>query len=163
MQEEDFLRPDLNFDGNKLTWKNKIFNLYESLKKEDGFYSGFLRFNYMSGPFIDTGIRRCGMINVNKLPAFPRMHNKFIICYDCNISIKNHRNNENYYIHGEVLTGSYNYTENSNNSLENIVCIKDKKIVSSFYKQFGQIAVISVPLDWEGEWEPKESGIYYGS
>lgn len=43
----------------------------------------------------------------------------------------------------EIITGSYNYTENSNNNHENIVCFKDKKIADAYLKQFTQIASLS--------------------
>jgi len=88
------------------------------------------------------------------------MHNKFIICYD----LTDDESNEICMCsRGEVLTGSYNYTENSKNSLENIICIKDKKIVNAYQKQFGEIAVMSVQLDWSGDWDSSDSDLRYGT
>lgn len=156
VQEEDFLRPDIHFDGNNKKWKQKIFKLYNELQKnKNSVPLNCFGINYMQCG-VESGIRRLGKINENKLPAFPRMHNKFIICY-------NDFETENLKINGEILSGSYNYTENSNNSLENVVCIKDEKIVYRYYLQFAEIAIMSVPLDWNSEWNPSESELRYGS
>lgn len=156
VQEEDFLRPDINFDGDKKKWRNKIRRLYKKLEKGE-IESSFWGVNYASQN-IESGIRRFGMLNEDKKPAFPRMHNKFIICYN---EISGYE--KEITIDGEVLTGSYNYTENSNNSLENVLCIQDKKIVSNYFKQFVEISTMSMPLNWQGEWKPSQSGIRYGT
>lgn len=165
IQEEDFLRPDSKFDGQKEKWKNKIFKLYDKIENLNNIYLGYYDVNICSGD-VPSGIRRVGLINKDKLPAFPRMHNKFLICYDNNndhINIKKDNYvsspfftydiEENNSV-GVVLTGSYNYTENSNNSFENVVCIKDNIIVHQYFKQFVEISVLSVSLDWEKDWTP---------
>ena len=162
VQDEDFLRPDTYFDGNKEKFKKTILKYYNKIKGNHTTTLADLGISYGFSP--DSGIRRCGFINKDKLPAFPRMHNKFIVLgndepimdLDSGL-ICDHRN------YTEVITGSFNYTENSTNSLENIICVKDKKIVNSYYAQFGEIALISVELDWEGDWNPDESGLRYGS
>jgi hypothetical protein len=154
VQDEDFLRPDTYFDGNKERFKKTILTYYNKIKGHDKCISlGDLGIS--THRFPDCGIRRCGFINKNKLPAFPRMHNKFIV-----LGNDNEHGNPDF---TEVITGSFNYTENSTNSLENIICVKDNKIVQSYYAQFGEIALISVELDWEGDWNPDESGLRYGS
>lgn len=165
VQEEDFLRPDTNFDGNKLKWKNKIKKLYKKLEKGliDSMFWGV---NYAQMDTIESGVIRFGLINEKKIPAFPRMHNKFILCYndlEYNEKYELNVDEEQYVFDGEVLSGSYNYTENSNNSLENILCIKDSKIINAYFKQFVEILTMSMPLDWECEWCPSESGIRYGT
>ena len=162
VQDEDFLRPDTYFDGNKEKFKKTILEYYNKIKRNKTTTLGDLGISYMFHP--DCGIRRCGFINKDKLPAFPRMHNKFIVLgndepiFDGHLGISCLYQN-----YTEVITGSFNYTENSTNSLENIICIKDNKIVNSYYKQFGEIALISVELDWEGDWNPDKSGLRYGS
>lgn len=143
VQDEDFLRPDIGFDGNKQKFKETMKNLYDKIPNNE-IYLTNLGINMMRS--VESGIRRCGYINKDKVPAFPRMHNKFIICDN-----------------KEVITGSFNYTENSTNSLENIVCIREKSIVDAYYHQFGDIVVMSVPLNWEGQWKPSESELRYGS
>lgn len=162
VQDEDFLRPDIDFDGNMKSWKNKIFKLYNNIKKIDTTCLVPIGINILST--VKTGIRRCGMLNTDKKPAFPRMHNKFIIVFnDAYIYDEKEEMLPDPVIEGEVITGSYNYTENSNNSLENIVCIKDNNIISAYYKQFGEIAIMSVPLKWSKEWKPSKSGLRYGT
>ena len=163
VQEEDFLRPDINFDGNNKKWKKKIFKLYNELQKnKKNIPLNCFGISYMQCG-VNSGIRRLGKINENKLPAFPRMHNKFIICYnDFEFEIVENEPKD-FKINGEILSGSYNYTENSNNSLENVVCIKDEEIVYRYYLQFAEIAIMSVPLDWNSEWNPSESELRYGS
>jgi phosphatidylserine/phosphatidylglycerophosphate/cardiolipin synthase-like enzyme len=123
---------------------------------------GDLGISYMF--HVDSGIRRCGFINKDKLPAFPRMHNKFIVLGNDKL-ITEDVSDYNFLArqYTEVITGSFNYTENSTNSLENIICIKDNKIVEAYYRQFGEIALISVELDWSGDWNPDESNLRYGS
>lgn len=78
IQDEDFLRPDNNFDGDNSKWKKKIFKSYKKLEKNDITFLN-LGLDINTNGFTQTGIRRCGNINNRKLPAFPRMHNKFII------------------------------------------------------------------------------------
>jgi hypothetical protein len=161
VQEEDFLRPDTNFNGDKLKWKEKIKKLYSKLEKGpiDSMCWGV---NSGRDDSIETGIRRFGLVNEKKIPAFPRMHNKFIFCYN---ELEYIMNGDEYKFitDGEVITGSYNYTENSNNSLENIIGIKDKKIINGYFKQFVEISTMSMPLNWDGEWKPSKSGIRYGT
>lgn len=197
MQEEDFLRPDISFDGSKQNWKRKMHKLYNSLNYEGIINFLQLDFGITWTRSIDCGVRRCGMINKDKKPAFPRMHNKFILCYNYNETpnhvpgppqrrVKGSSDDDDddnddedddvfvdtqVYInyndcgkpYGEVITGSFNYSENSNNSLENIVCIKDDKIFDAYAKQFSEIALMSVPLNWDGDWSPNNFDLRYGS
>jgi hypothetical protein len=130
VQEEDFLRPDTNFSGEKNKWKEHLLGLYSEL---DGshFYLGGLGISQYNIE-VPSGIRRLGYINKYKVAAFPRMHNKFII--GLNYIEGDPDEICEYYDACEVITGSYNYTENSRQSLENIVCIKDSQIVSAYEK-----------------------------
>ena len=183
IQEEDFLRPDSQFDGQKEKWKNTIYKLYNKIEKLGNIYLGHCGINTSDGTGIKSGIRRVGLINKDKLPAFPRMHNKFIICFNDNI---NHEDETTYTawpgskhfffgdeyeysecskcdgyeygeMYGEVLTGSYNYTENSNNSFENVICIKEQLIVTQYFRQFAELCIMAIQLDWETEWTPNGS------
>ena len=163
VQDEDFLRPDTYFDGNKEKFKKTILEYYNKIKRTDNYISlGDLGISVACCP--SCGIRRCGFINKDKLPAFPRMHNKFIVLGNDRLITEDEGGYNGLVCeYTEVITGSFNYTENSTNSLENIICVKDKKIVHSYYAQFGEIALISVELDWKGDWNPDESGLRYGS
>lgn len=51
-----------------------------------------------------------------------------------------------------VWTGSFNFTQNSELSLENALYITDPEIVAAYFEEYGQIAAISEPLDWESKW-----------
>lgn len=177
VQEEDFLRPDISFDGDKEKWRLKIKKLYDNIKGVIAFNEFGLNMNQNSEDCCDSGVRRLGHLNTEKLPAFPRMHNKFIICYNNIYSIKdihtektpnfvyetNKTNDEMLSRSGVVITGSFNFTENSNKCLENIVIIDDKTIFNAYYNQFGQILLQSVPLDWSGDWVPNKNGLWYGT
>ena len=114
VQDEDFLRPDTYFDGNKEKFKKTIFEYYNKIKNNNTTTS-LADLNISYNKAIDCGIRRCGFINKNKLPAFPRMHNKFIVLGN---EIQDEDNSYVYNEYTEVITGSFNYTENSTNSLE---------------------------------------------
>lgn len=157
-QEEDFLRPDANFIGGTKKWKNKIHRLYSRI---NGTYGGWRLGGININTEIDCGIRRFGYLNRQKVPAFPRMHNKFIVlCREGEHTDAYDGLFEPY----EVITGSYNYSENSNNSLENICCIRDKSIVQAYMNNFKDIFVMSAPLDWDHDWSPNESGdMRYGT
>jgi hypothetical protein len=164
VQDEDFLRPDTYFDGNKERFKKTILTYYNKIKGHDKDISlGDIGISMHRA--IGCGIRRCGFINKDKLPAFPRMHNKFIVLGNDETEVRDDDGNLMFLDRKftEVITGSFNYTENSTNSLENIICVKDEKIVHSYYAQFGEIAIISVDLDWTGDWNPDDSDLRYGS
>ena len=200
VQEEDFLRPDKTFNGNKEKWKEYLKELYDKLKGDAGGSVNYKLGITEHGSW-DTGIRRCGYTNKEKAAAFPRMHNKFIICFEgvdddfyeykhghemseeelaagtwkkesvsdgeisevfCKFENHGHELIDNFW-GGEVITGSFNHTENGNDSLENIVCLKQTEVVKAYMKEFKQILVMSIPLDWEREWNPCENELRYGS
>ncbi|NCB47419.1 hypothetical protein EOM81_10435 [bacterium] len=93
------------------------------------------------------GIRCVGNHNSDKNPAHPRMHNKFIVF--CKFG-------RNKIEPQSVWTGSFNFTNNAGSSFENAVLIKNKKIAMAYLKEFGQIAALSEPLDWESKWMAPE-------
>lgn len=167
VQNEDFLRPDISYDGNETNWKKKIMKLYNKISEINNGYNNInlgseIYVNLKAG--LENGIRKCGYINTDKSPAFPRMHNKFIVCGTYNedsIEAGDVGIGDNFM---EVITGSFNFTENSNNSFENIVCIKKTEIVEAYVKQFGEIACMSMELDWSKDWKPNTCyGIRYGT
>ena len=94
-----------------------------------------------------NSIRCFGNHNKDKKPAFPRMHNKFLIfCKEKSGIICPYA----------VWTGSFNLTMNAGNSLENGLYITKKEIVYKYYKEYAQICAISEKLDWESDWcEPQ--------
>lgn len=159
VQKEDFLRPDITSEDSK-TWKSLLRNAYSKLK------FNYIRYNFKnmlnemsvaSDPTISP-VRCVGNHNKNKAPAFPRMHNKFLIfCkvaqepseYDPLIS-------NDYIVPEAVWTGSYNLTKNAQLSFENAVLIRKKEIAQAYYQEYGQIASLSEPLDWSSDWVAPE-------
>ncbi len=136
VQKEDFLRPD-NYK------KNELHTYYEKIKSGLCFQElTNFKFSYC-GMSECEGVRCFGNHNSNKSPAFPRMHHKFIVLYKIN-GIK--------IIPQKVITGSFNFTHNAENSLENIIIINNKKIAEKYYNEFSQIMCLSEPLNWESAW-----------
>lgn len=145
VQKEDFLRPDSHNDG-----KNHLRTLYDAIESNCErflFQDTILpKMSYCGDPCLG-GIRCVGNHNSDKNPAHPRMHNKFIVF--CKIA--KHKIEPQ-----SVWTGSFNFTNNAGSSLENAVLLKNKKIAMAYLKEFGQIAALSEPLDWQSKWMAPE-------
>ena len=147
VQKEDFLRPDL---GASSDWKKHLHARYDTLSCN----IQRLSFNNMIGslsvcydPTIQP-IRCVGNYNRDKAPAFPRMHNKFMIFAKLN-------ENEDSWptvVPYAVWTGSFNMTLNAQRSLENAILLKDPILVNAYFEEFGQIFAISEQLDWSSDW-----------
>jgi hypothetical protein len=163
VQKEDFLRPD------KATWA-QLHAAYGRLHNRWDRYDipGMVsNLSSCSDPSLDA-IRCVGNHNRTKKPAFPRMHNKFVIfgkrykfwehvadagdapdcddwcrCGDCLC--------HDFELTG-VWTGSFNFTQNSTRSLENAVYIHDKEISQAYFDEWSQIFALSEPLNWEEDW-----------
>jgi phosphatidylserine/phosphatidylglycerophosphate/cardiolipin synthase-like enzyme len=94
------------------------------------------------------GVRCVGNYNADKHPAWPRMHNKFLVfCAD--------RGEPGWPYPDEpecVWTGSYNMTFNAQKSFENSVIIHDRDIAAAYAWEWSQILAFSEPLDWESRW-----------
>ena len=150
VQKEDFLRPD---SGARTGWKISLRKSYDALqchrsRWEFGNMIGSLS---TGGDIGITAVRCVGNVNREKSPAFPRMHNKFLVfCH-----IRDHGNAEEVVPYA-VWTGSFNLTNNAANSLENAVLIRQPEIVRAYFHEFGQIMALSEPLDWESEWSAPE-------
>lgn len=164
VQKEDFLRPDIgltevyNKDWRK-KWNEKLREMYNGLhcNLERSTFSNILSSvtTNQSITLIEP-IRCVGNYNKTKRPAFPRMHNKFLI-----FAKYKDNNPPNSYGYDTskvkitpyaVWTGSFNLTKNAGKSLENALLIKDPKIVNAYFQEFGQICAMSEPLDWKHEW-----------
>jgi hypothetical protein len=159
VQKEDFLRPDLGADS---SWKRKLHTLYGALKAVDRApieWPGLIRnLSMAGGPDIDP-VRCVGGYNRERRPAFPRMHNKFLVfcqpefCPERGIpptfSPKPYA----------VWTGSFNLTHNAAVSLENALFITDRLIVEAYYREWEQIQAISEDLNWDSDWVEPEHHI----
>jgi hypothetical protein len=55
-----------------------------------------------------------------------------------------------------VLTGSFYFTKNAINSLENALYISIPLIVIAYYIKFDQSAIMSEPVDWSADWVEPE-------
>lgn len=148
VQKEDFLRPDLGEDHTG--WKKKLREGYDSIPKtaSRNQFDNILRYISTHGDLAIDPIRCVGNHNTDKTPAFPRMHNKFLIFA--------RTDNESNVVPYSVWTGSFNFTKNAGMSLENVVLIEKQEIVNAYVQEFGQICAISEPLDWSSEWVEPE-------
>lgn len=154
VQKEDFLRPDISSKSNfKETLKEKYSNLKCELDRYS-FDNILSSVSVSSSPQIDP-IRCVGNHNIDKKPAFPRMHNKFLVF--ANVEEDEGGFSSLYKISPyAVWTGSFNLTQNATMSLENALYLTNKKIVRAYFNEFGQIAAMSEPLDWTTSWiEPE--------
>ncbi len=106
-----------------------------------------------SDPSIEA-VRCVGNHNRDKKPAFPRMHNKFLVFAKVSPGSDEHESEtiEPY----AVWTGSFNFTKNATKSLENALYITEPSIVKAFFDEYGQIAAVSEPLDWTSDWAEPE-------
>ncbi|MDA5562337.1 phospholipase D-like domain-containing protein [Cobetia sp. MMG027] len=152
IQKEDFLRPDFGVNNN---WKNKLREKYDALSCSLTRYSFDNILNSVSvcsDPSLDS-VRCVGNHNRDKKPAFPRMHNKFLVF--AKIDGTDEHGNEIIKPYA-VWTGSFNLTRNASMSLENALYLTEPKIVKAYYDEFGQIAAMSEELDWTSDWAAPE-------
>jgi hypothetical protein len=157
LQKEDFLRPDSNSKGD---WIKEIRKMYNNLTFS--FYRDELKYpiSYLSFCVQDLvdSLRCVGNHNADKVPAFPRMHNKFLVF--CKFEQSEKDSIEINYKPVAVWTGSFNFTYNATNSFENAVILSDTSgdntIINSFLKEHHQIFTLSEPLNWESEWVQPE-------
>ena len=146
VQKEDFLRPDLRSGS---AWKPRLRAAYDRLPRvpERHAWPGLLgAMSTCSDPRVQP-VRCVGNYNRDRAPAFPRMHNKFLVF--CRASRQGHDLNIEPF---EVWTGSFNLTYNASRSLENAVAISSERIARAYFAEWEQIEAISEPLDWHCEW-----------
>ncbi len=154
VQKEDFLRPDVNYK-NKNDWKSTLQQKYGQVNcnmERHMFKTPMGDLSVCSDPTVD-GIRCVGNHNSDKKPAFPRMHNKFLVFCRVNES----ENIENFgYKAVSAWTGSFNLTQNATYSIENAISLNDisgnNKIINGYLKEHHQIFCISEKLNWEKDW-----------
>ena len=153
VQKEDFLRPD--FKTQAQGWKERLRRNYNKLKFP--YERHMLRYpvrelSFCNGPDVESVVCM-GNHNSEKVPAWPRMHNKFLVF--CTI-INENDDGAVKYAADSVWTGSFNFTKNSTNSLENAVFIKNNEIAEAYLSEHHFIFGMSERLDWESQWvEPQ--------
>jgi hypothetical protein len=101
-------------------------------------------------------VRCVGNYNRQKLSAFPRMHNKFLVFCRPEFFKRNGGFPTFDPRPYAVWTGSFNLTHNASRSLENALFITDPKIVVAYFREWEQIEATSEPLDWETDWVEPE-------
>lgn len=160
VQKEDFLRPE-GSDKSAKEWKDWLHEKYSKLScsvQRGEFEYWLLGATSLDKDHAIEPIRCVGYSNTSKKAAFPRMHNKFIVF--ANVEVVS---DCGYPVHViepyAVWTGSFNFSKNATNSLENALYITDKKIVDAYFKEYTQIAAISEKLDWTSEWIDPEWNI----
>ena len=94
-------------------------------------------------------VRCVGNHNFDRKPAFPRMHNKFLVFCDLvHFAEGDYRTLSPV----KVWTGSYNISDNASRSWENAIIIDDRDVASAYANEFGQIFAFSESLDWSSPW-----------
>jgi len=157
VQKEDFLRPET--PGSRSTWKRHLRDLYDQtfcgLNRYD--ISGLVGRLSLGGDSTMPPIRCVGNHNKEKSPAFPRMHNKFLVFCKVNHSAETASFRSPYEtVPYAVWTGSCNFSETAMQSFENAVLIESHPIANAYFNEWGQITALSEPLDWSSEWiEPE--------
>lgn len=80
---------------------------------------------------IEGSILACGTVN-----NWSKMHHKFLVFFD------------DAFRPTGVWTGSYNFSNNSNNSLENAMYVTDPDITREYIKEFLTVYLISEKYNW---------------
>ena len=168
VQKEDFLRPDLSPHDN---WKRQLRQLYDNLPHSlnaadlPGLFD--LKENSDDVHIVEP-IRCVGDANIDKLPACPRSHHKFVLFCKAEEHCQCNKCQEQLQMEMEVFelksrdimhispyavwTGSFNFTRNATMSFENAVVLYDAKLVEAYYQEYGEILFLSEPLDWTKPW-----------
>lgn len=150
VQKEDFLRPDIETHDSE--WRKYLRSKYSNLKCDVQRYcfdNIMQNLSICGDPSIEP-VMCVGNHNRDKSPAFPRMHNKFLLFarYPTSENIHDCPRIEPY----AVWTGSFNFTKNATYSLENALYITNMEIVQAYFREYGQIYALSEFLDWESDW-----------
>lgn len=144
VQKEDFLKPD------STGTQSMLRTLYGSLPAQARWefpYTG--GYSYCGGADAEA-VRCVGNHNSQRKPAFPRMHNKFLVF--CERTPRPEEEGGWISEPVKVWTGSYNISDNASRSWENAVLIDDPAIADAYAREFGQIFGFSEPLDWSSAW-----------
>jgi hypothetical protein len=148
VQKEDFLRPDSLSRGDL---RAAYANLVNTTSRDSvGGLIGDL--SRCCVPQLDA-IRCLGNHNSAKHPAHPRMHHKFAVF--CKLWV--HTEDPDVTLTPQkVWTGSFNFTANGTQSLENAVVLDDATIANAYYREWEQLFALSEPLDWSTPWVSPE-------
>lgn len=150
VQKEDFLRPDA-LSGREL---RAAYGRFQNRTSRLGV--GLDSLSTMSDATVEA-VRCLGNHNSAKHPAHPRMHHKFAVF--CRHVIQEEDGSgweDAELIPTKVWTGSFNFTYNGTQSLENAVVLEDPIIARAYYREWEQVFALSEPLNWEKPWVAPE-------
>jgi len=159
VQKEDFLRPDMT---HRAGWTASLRAMYGRLKGPPYRHSidhpVVSNLSFASDPAMPP-VRCMGNHNSKRSPAWPRMHNKFLVFCKESIQDIDHDGEierRNILTPYAVWTGSFNLSENACMSRENAVVLHGEDAARPFFDEWAQIVALSEPLDWETDWcEPE--------
>jgi hypothetical protein len=158
VQKEEFLRPDLGVcDSDR--WREDLRSKYAALRSLECWPETLqMATSALSeGSRIDP-VRCAGMVRKN-CPAQPRMHHKFLVfCKRAAAKRKPvvQERTPDWPSPYAVWTGSFNFTINGANSLENAVFIQNRTVAESYYQEWQNVAWLSEALDWTSQWVNQE-------
>lgn len=163
VQKEDFLRPDYANTVKDSNWRNWLRRKYDALKPTNPYSHQANMISSLSVCYgwCNHAVRCVGNHNSTKTPAFPRMHNKFLIVskqrdfdkmLEAYPGLSDALEYCDLFLPTGVWTGSFNFTKNAGYSLENAIYTTDPEVVMAYYEEFGQIMAFSEPLDWSRDW-----------
>lgn len=148
VQKEDFLKPDTRGSSGTLR------RLYDALPAGERYSLPHLAgYSYCGSPEC-APVRCVGNHNADRKPAFPRMHNKFLVF--CDLIEANDDSAYPRALPVKVWTGSYNISDNATRSWENAVLIDGEVVAEAYAREFAQIFGFSEPLDWSSRWVEPE-------
>ncbi|WP_146036505.1 phospholipase D-like domain-containing protein [Pseudotabrizicola formosa] len=148
VQKEDFLKPD------RFGTVSTLQSAYGSVESKLTRYGIPGQANMMSfacSPEVEA-FRCVGNYNRDKKPAFPRMHNKFLVGGRISVSA----DGEHSFVPEAVWTGSYNISYNAQLSFENALMIEDRSVATAYVNEWSQILALSERLNWESDWAAPE-------
>lgn len=181
VQKEDFLRPDGPGQGDQ--WRCRLREAYDKLPVLDSrwcFGQGLIaQLSVFSGGDSVSAVRCAGYDRrVGNGRFTPLMHHKFALFarfslqgphdprlperdpelggYFTNAELSN-----DFFLDGlpwpnAAWTGSYNWSTNASQSLENAILLKDPESVDAYFREFQQVVAMSEPLDWTSQYVEPE-------
>lgn len=158
VNKEDFLRPD------GASSQAPLRDSYDRLRglAEDIWGAPGIAPELSSGSSHELSAVRC--MGERGSRTTPRMHHKFAVFCQILDHPKYVFNDEGWaapnnvdgwgrYIKPyAVWTGSFNWTWNGSQSLENAVILRDPKIASAYAEEWAQVLALSEPLDWSSKY-----------
>lgn len=161
VQKEDFLRPDLSLkDSHRKILRQAYTSLYCTILKKE-FPDNFMLRIDPGGrqeiyPIRCVGLRGSG----GRWPS-PKSHHKFVVFCEYRKKTWRRVGNDEYLTPGKITpyavwTGSFNFTENSQASLENAVVIHDQAVALAYLEEYARVYALSESLDWKSKWTAPE-------